>query len=154
CKQHRFDEALAELDRAEPSFREAGHELGTFLVAWARADVALERGEPEAVKRLDELAAKAPAGARGNPLAARARAPPRLPGGAGVEELRAEYEAARGKAPSLTRDMRVYRALGRLYARGQDQTRAAAAYREAAAAAGKLHAAFSAAEEQARFARA
>jgi tetratricopeptide (TPR) repeat protein len=154
CKQHRFDEALAELDRGEPGFREAGHELGTFLVAWTRAEVALERGEADAVKCLDELAAKAPAGARVGLLAARLCAHAGLPDGAGVEELRAEYEAARGKAPSLTRDMRVYRALGRLYARAQDPTRAAAAYREAAAAAGKLHAAFSAAEEKARFARA
>jgi Zn-dependent protease len=154
CKRHRCDEALVALDRAEAGFREAGHELGTFLVAWTRVEVALERGDPEALVQLDELAGKAPTAARVGLLVSRLCAHAGLPDGAGVDALRAKYEAERGKHPSTARDIRVYRKLAGLYARLQDHPRAVAVYREATTAAEKLHIAFSNAEEQARFARA
>jgi hypothetical protein len=154
CKRRRFDDALGALDRAESAFREVDHETGQFLAAWTRAEVALERGEGDAVRRLDDLASRAPEGLKIGLLAARLCAHTTLPDGAGVEELRAEYEAARGKQPSASREMRVYRKLGGLYVRLSDPARAAAAYREALAAAQKLHASFSVAEEQERFARA
>jgi hypothetical protein len=140
----RPDKCARALDSAEAAFREQGDKARLFLVSCARAELAAECRPAEGAPALDTLAGQELAAA--NPvlrmalLESRICARAALPGGEGVEELRAEYERGRPRVPSLTRDLCVYRALGRSYARRQDWACAEAAYREALAALRKLQA--------------
>jgi WD40 repeat protein len=156
----RFAESAALLDEAEAGYRELGQEVGQLLAAWTRADLLRDQGDPAgALRALDALPTQPlPAGVRGavaaGVLASRLYARAALDDLAGAEALRAEYEAAPPKGVSAARDVRVYRALARLYVRREDWSAAEAAYRKALQAVGKLHALFHNPPEQARYAQA
>jgi tetratricopeptide (TPR) repeat protein len=156
----RFADGAAALDEAEAVYRALDHEVGLFTVRWARAGLLREQGDAAgALRLLDALAAgPLPAGARElsaiGLLASRLCARADKDNIAGLEALRAEYEAAPRGLSSAARDVRVYRALGRMYGRRADWAGADAAYRKAVQAAGKLYAMFASPAEQARYARA
>jgi hypothetical protein len=71
-----------------------------------------------------------------------------------ADRLRTGYEAARRQLPSPTSDLRVYRALARLYREQGDAAAAEEAYSEALGAASGLHEAIVAADDRERFAAA
>jgi hypothetical protein len=139
----KFADAQAALDAAEQGFRDLGHEAGRFLTAWGRAELLLQQGDAAAASAaLDALDGHALVatrpGVRFNLLESRLCARAALPDGAGLEPLRQEHERHRRRLPLATRDIRVYRALGGLYARREEWERAAAAYGVAVAAALRL----------------
>jgi tetratricopeptide (TPR) repeat protein len=158
AKAGRFMSAATTLDTAEAAFAELGHEPGKFQVACARAEMLRDQGDAAgAIERLDTLAAQIPVSVsptvKGWLLAARLWARTSLSRGEGVEDVRAEYEARRSDQPAV-RDLQVYPALARLYARLGDYAQAESAYREAIGAARKIHTLFASVEEQKRFDRA
>jgi hypothetical protein len=154
----KFADSAELLDAAGQGFRDLGHEAGQFLTAWGRAELLLRQGHAaEASAALDGLAghvlvATRP-GLRLGLLESRLCARAALPDGDGVEPLRQEYERGRRRSPLATRDLRVYRELGRLHARREEWERAAVVYAKAVAAARRLHGLLANAEDRERFAQ-
>jgi tetratricopeptide (TPR) repeat protein len=155
----RFDASALALDAAEAGCPKQGQERIHFLVRWERAALLLQQGNADAaVEALDALEASATGETRAEIgpalLASRLCARAALGDRDKAEALRAEYEAARRRHPSLARDVQVYRALGGMYSGLGDSDAAVAAYGEALRAAGALHAIFHTPEYQERYARA
>jgi tetratricopeptide (TPR) repeat protein len=129
----RSDEAREALQQAEQTFRALDHEAGLFVAKLASVDLLRTTGElTEALATLDSLVAH-PLTVRPEVQAAltasRIEVAASLAESAEIPKLRTKYETLRRLCPSSTRDLTVYRALGRWYASRQSWAEAADTYR-------------------------
>lgn len=154
----KLEASAASLEEALQGFSALDHEAGLFVVAWERAELKLKQGEAaEAAASLHALAChrvpRNKPGLQTALLVARLCASSALPDGNGMAQLLAEYETARRRHHSDTLDLQVFSNLAGMYMRQQDLRKAERSYRDALAAAQKLHETLADPADQAAFLR-
>src|SRR5262249_52366858 len=128
---------------AETGFRSSGSKVGLVLVAANRAIAGVLSGDaPGAVADLDALRAERLVRSRPelalNLLTAGLVAVADASDAASMERLLKEYEEVRLEHPSVTRDLRVFRAVARYHARREEWGAAELAYGRVVTAIGEL----------------
>jgi tetratricopeptide (TPR) repeat protein len=152
----KFEESGQALAEAQQGFQLLNDEAGLFLVEVERAGRLFHQGNAAEARTLLGSLLSHPGLATHRVLhntLAEARlcvCSPTTPT-TEVEELREEYEILSGKQPSMSRDLRVYSALARLYARQENWERAEWAYQRALKAAIGLDQEFTTAPARERF---
>jgi hypothetical protein len=146
------------LGRAEKAFRELDHPGGLLVVRLWRCEVLQQQGEVvEAVQALGALRShplvRSRPSLRVGLLASRLAARTRLADGAGVEALRAEYEATSPRVRTRPQDLVVYRELARYSRRRGDEVQALADYGKALGAVRQLDASLADPLDRERFHR-
>ncbi|HEV3443044.1 MAG TPA: site-2 protease family protein [Gemmataceae bacterium] len=148
------DVCLARLAEADTAFQEMRHEVGLWLVQYARTGLTPE-GDCKVLGEIARLSshafvAREPA-MRSAVLILRAAAAASLPPEGPVHELAEEYRAARRSYPSLIYDLQFYKNMGRCFLRRQEWSQAEDCYRQALEAARELAAGFASESDRERF---
>jgi hypothetical protein len=148
--------AAEALHEAESRFQTVGDEEGLLMVAIERADARLcEHDTAAALAAIDALLTDPRTDRdpelRSHLLASRLQACIAKADAVGAHEALTRYEASCGRHRSLTRDLRVYKAMAGLHATREDWPRAATCYRKGAQAINSLLTSWPAIDEQRRF---
>lgn len=143
----RLDDLSRFLDTAESAWRSIGDEAGLFLIELYRAQEKIQRGDVNGASvELDALTSNPLAVHHPelgvSTLAVRLSAAIVEADEATVDRLRVQYDSVRRTSPSVSRDLRVYRAVARFRSARGDHAGAEPLYRQALASASEIAASF------------